>query len=162
VTRGPGGRSGDGTASRRGRGRLRAARAAPDAAAVDAELLPARAFEEALAQVRVGARETVATLRELYDGFYTEDDARFRRALAALEIDAAEDVFRRHFGSGDQRAVRFEAAAFQATFHEAFVRCRDAGVRLHPNFLALGIFLGCLYDHLESLGLAYDGSPIPW
>jgi len=95
-------------------------------------------------------------LRDLYGGFYGDDDGRFRAALEALDIDPAEDVFRAHFGADDQRAVRFEAAAFQATFHEAFVRCRDAGVRLHPNFLALGIYLGCLYDHLEALGLALD------
>jgi hypothetical protein len=95
-------------------------------------------------------------LRDLYGGFYEGDDSRFRDALARLGIDAAEDVFREHFGADDQRAVRFEAAAFQATFHEVFVRCRDAGVRLHPNFLALGIYLGCLYDHLEALDLAFD------
>lgn len=98
----------------------------------------------------------LASLREIYAGFYGEDDARFRAALVALEIDAAEDVFRDHLGAGDQSAVRFEAKTFQSTFHEVFVRCRDAGVRLHPNFLALGIYLGCLYDHLEALDLAFD------
>jgi hypothetical protein len=95
-------------------------------------------------------------LRDLYAGFYDGDDARFRAALAALGLSAAEDVFREHFGGDDQSAVRFEAATFQATFHEAFVRCRDEGTRLHRNFLALGIYLGCLYDHLEALGLAFD------
>lgn len=96
------------------------------------------------------------SLRGLYGGFYEGDDARFRAALEALELDAAEDLFRKHFGDGDQRAVRFEAASFHATFHEVFVRCRDAGVRLHGNFLALGIYLGCLYDHLEALGVELD------
>jgi hypothetical protein len=95
-------------------------------------------------------------LRDLYAGFYEGDDARFQGALAGLGLSAAEDVFREHFGGDDQSAVRFEAAKFQATFHEAFVRCRDEGVRLHRNFLALGIYLGCLYDHLEALGLAFD------
>lgn len=95
-------------------------------------------------------------LRDLYQGFYGDDDPRFRAALARLDLEPAEDTFREHFGADDPRAVRFEAAHFHATFHEAFVRCRDAGVRLHRNFLALGIYLGCLYDHLEALGLAFD------
>jgi len=98
----------------------------------------------------------LAGVRDLYGGFYDGDDARFGRALSGLGIDAAEDVFRAHLGAGDQRAVRFEAATLQATLHEAFVRCRDAGARLAPNFLALGIYLGCLHDHLEALGLAFD------
>lgn len=97
-----------------------------------------------------------SALRDLYGGFYRDDDPRFRAALAELGIGAAEDVFREHFGADDQRAVRFKAAAFQATFHEVFVRCRDAGVSLHHNFLALGIYLGCLYDHLEALHLPFD------
>lgn len=95
-------------------------------------------------------------LRNLYGGYYEDDDARFRSALKNLQLEAAEDLFREHFGADDQRAVRFEATSFHATFHEAFVRCRDEGVRLHRNFLALGIYLGCLYDHLEALGLSFD------
>jgi len=98
----------------------------------------------------------VAALRDLYAGFYGDDEGRFRDGLERLHLEAAEDVFREHFGAGDQRAVRFEAKHFHATFHEAFVRCRDQGATLHRNFLALGIHLACLYDHLESLDLAFD------
>jgi len=98
----------------------------------------------------------LAALRDLYAGFYGDDDARFRDGLEHLHLGAAEDVFREHFGGGEQRAVRFESKQFHATFHEAFVRCRDAGATLHRNFLALGIHLACLYDALESLDLAFD------
>ncbi|MDX1648321.1 MAG: hypothetical protein R3263_00575 [Myxococcota bacterium] len=98
----------------------------------------------------------LAALRDLYAGYYREDPARFDDALARLALTPARDVFLEHFGPGDQRAVRFEARHFHASFHEAFVRCRDAGTSLHPNFLPLGVMLASVCDHLETLGLAFD------
>jgi len=91
-------------------------------------------------------------MRGMYAGFYGGDDPQFVRSLDALGLRQAEATFRRQFGSGDQRSVRFEMKAFVGSFHEAFVACRDAGDRLHPGFLAFGIYLAFLYDHLESLG----------
>lgn len=93
-----------------------------------------------------------AAMRGMYAGFYRGDDQRFVDSLDALGLRQAEATFRRQFGSGDQRSVRFEMKAFVGSFHEAFVACRDAGDRLHPGFLAFGIYLAFLYDHLESLG----------
>ena len=97
----------------------------------------------------------IAALRQLYSGFYRDDATTFRAGLDALHLSHAEAVFRRHFGEG-QRQVRFEVKHFVATFHEVFVRCRDAGTRLHPDFLPLGLYLASLYDHLERLGVAVD------
>ncbi len=94
----------------------------------------------------------LAGLRGLYQGFYEGDDATFRRALASLNLAAAEEVFRAHFGADDQTAVRFEVQSFLATFHEAFLRCKADGTTLHPNFIALGTYLAALYVHLEALG----------
>lgn len=96
------------------------------------------------------------SIREMYRSFYAGRDAEFRAALAALRLTAAEDVFREHFGTGEQRAVRFEMAHFTRSFHAVFVRCRDAGERLHPNFVALGVHLASLYEHLEPLGVELD------
>jgi len=100
--------------------------------------------------------EFIDAVRDLYGGFYRDQTERFRSGLERLGLGPAEDVFRAHFGEGDQRAVRFRTRVFQSTFHEVFVRCRDAGVSLHRNFLPLGLYLGCLYDHLEPLGEAFD------
>ncbi|MDJ0848192.1 MAG: hypothetical protein QNK04_07440 [Myxococcota bacterium] len=91
-------------------------------------------------------------VRDLYRGFYQEDDARFEEGLRALRLEPAGEVLRAHFGEGDQRAVRFESRVFHSSFHEVFLRCRDEGVSLHRNFLALGLYLACLYDGLEELG----------
>ena len=95
-------------------------------------------------------------MRRVYAGFYSGDEALFDAALADLGLEAAGESFRHHFGDGDQRDVRFDPKRFQASFHDVFVRCRDAGASLHPNFLALGCYLAALYDHLGALGGSYD------
>ncbi len=91
-------------------------------------------------------------VRDLYRGFYAGDDACFERGVSALHLGSAADVLRAHFGGGDQRAVVFDAKVFHSSFHDVFVRCRDEGVSLHRNFLALGLYLACLYDGLEGRG----------
>ncbi|MGB5694107.1 MAG: hypothetical protein WBM46_00510 [Polyangiales bacterium] len=95
-------------------------------------------------------------LRALYAGFYKDDTAQFERGLAQLGLEDSGEVLLSHLGSGDQRKVRFETSAFHSSFHETFLSCRDKGVALHRNFLALGIYLVCLYEVLESLGLEFD------
>jgi hypothetical protein len=97
----------------------------------------------------------IEALRQIYVGFYRADESGFRAGLAALNLTHSEDVFRQHFGGG-QGAVRFEVKHFVATFHQVFLRCRDAHTRLHPDFLLLGLYLASLYDHLEQLGVAVD------
>lgn len=95
-------------------------------------------------------------VRDVYRGFFAGDDARFRTGLAAMGMLAGEDVFRAVFGSDDQRAVAFSVKGFQHTFHEIFVRCRDAGAELPGGALPLGLTLGSLYQHLEALGGTFD------
>jgi hypothetical protein len=76
--------------------------------------------------------------------------------LLQLGLQDSGDALVSHLGSGDQRSVRFETNAFHTSFHDTFLACRDRGVALHRNFLALGIYLVCLYDVLESLDLEFD------
>lgn len=95
-------------------------------------------------------------IRGMYRGFYAGDDAAFHAALGVLHLDAAADLFLDHFGAGDQTAVRFEMAHFTRSFHAVFLRCRESGVRLHPDFVALGVYLASLYEHLEALDVPLD------
>ena len=95
-------------------------------------------------------------VRRLYRGFYAGDDDAFHAGLDALGLTPAADLFLRHFGDGDQTAVRFEMAHFTKSFHDVFVCCRDHRVRLHPNFVPLGVHLAALYEHLEGLGVPLD------
>lgn len=94
-------------------------------------------------------------LRGLYDGFYTPDEALLRQSLRALGIDLAEDLFRKHFGTHPERQ-RFAVKDFVNTFHQVFVRCRDAKRELHEDFLPLGVYLATLYDHLDGLDVEVD------
>lgn len=100
--------------------------------------------------------EFLGGLRDLYAGFYLDDDPRFERGLVALNLEGAGDLLVSHLGDGDQRSVRFEMTVFQSSFHEMFLRCRDRGISLHRNFVALGTYLVCLYDVLETLDLEFD------
>jgi hypothetical protein len=97
----------------------------------------------------------ISHLRQLYRGFYMDDDATFRRSLAALRIDVAEDLFRKHFGA-EQRGLDFKMRDFVDTFHQVFVRCRDSKIELHEDFLPLGVYLATLYEHLDGLSVRID------
>jgi hypothetical protein len=94
-------------------------------------------------------------LRLLYRGFYAGDDTMFTRSLAALHIDHSEDLFRKHFGA-EQTGQSFKMKDFVDTFHQVFVRCKERKVELHPDFLALGVYLATMYDHLDGLDVRID------
>ncbi|HMA97303.1 MAG TPA: hypothetical protein VKP30_31675 [Polyangiaceae bacterium] len=98
----------------------------------------------------------VQGVRQLYRGFYEDDNALFVQATQALGVSAANDVFERAFGGERKHASRCSLAEFRDTFQEVFVRCRDAKQAFHPDFVTLGIMLATLYDHLETLGGVYD------
>ncbi|MET0284702.1 MAG: hypothetical protein ABW352_09540 [Polyangiales bacterium] len=97
----------------------------------------------------------LASLRGLYEGFYAPDDALLSQSLKDLGIDLAEDLFRKHFGSNPS-AQRFVMKEFVDTFHQVFVRCKDAKRELHPDFLPLGVYLATLYDHLDGIPVEID------
>jgi hypothetical protein len=97
----------------------------------------------------------IAALRDMYRGFYTHDNAVFRRGLAALSLSHSEDLFRQQFGA-EQHEMLFRTRDFVRIFHAVFERCKAAGTPLHPDFLPLGIYLAALYDHLEELAVAID------
>jgi len=97
----------------------------------------------------------IASIRRLYEGFYTSNDVLMDQALAELGITAGKSVLLQHFGVG-QDSHQFSLRAFRATFHELFVTCKHARAKLPADFLAFGGLLACLYEHLETLGGTYD------
>jgi hypothetical protein len=101
------------------------------------------------------APDFIEPLRDLYRGFYAHDDVTFRQGLAALSLSHSEDLFRTQFG-GDQAQVQFRTVDFIRVFHQVFLRCKEHGTALHPDFLPLGIYLAALYDHLEELAVPVD------
>jgi hypothetical protein len=92
--------------------------------------------------------------RDLYEGFYLEDVARFSEGARALGLGEAEAEIRAQFG--DTRVVTFSLADFQKKFHEVFQRCKQTRSKLHPGFLTLGLGLATLYEHLEQIAGPLD------
>ncbi len=97
----------------------------------------------------------LAGVRELYLGFYRKESGRFRRALVPLGLASAEDELWAHFGA-DPTNQTFDLGDFRRTFVSLLTRCREAGARLHPNFVPFGVYLTSLYEHLGACGGAHD------
>lgn len=95
----------------------------------------------------------IDALRGIYGGFYEDDDAAFVAHLDRLDLGGAADLFRAHIGSGDPRAHTFGRSTFVSSFGAIFDHCKEAGIRLHPDFVLLGAYLGGLYDSLADLGV---------
>lgn len=95
-------------------------------------------------------------LRELYLGFYSQDNNRFRQALEGLGIGPAEPQLKAHFGEGDQTAVVFRFKDFLKSFHNVFLVCKRHSLKLHPQFFSLGAALICLYENLERASSPID------
>jgi hypothetical protein len=125
--------------------------------------LRAQAFERSGDAVRWAPRllhvawepEFIAEIRNLYRGFYEDDEALFENALEALGMPGTGDLFRAHFGE-DQHAVEFDLQKFQHTFHLIFERCKTDGLKLHHNFISFGVYLGTLYENLDRSGRSFD------
>jgi hypothetical protein len=98
----------------------------------------------------------INSMREIYQGFYRDDKNLFRTGLARLNLSTAEELFLAHFGSGDQSQVSFNLAGFRKSFHDIFVHCKNHKIKLHADFLPLGILLGTLYENLSHLSHPLD------
>ena len=98
----------------------------------------------------------IGAMRSVYRAFYSGDDAGFVAALGQVDLAQAAPLFREHIGSGDPTAVVFDTNNFVHSFGRIFEHCKEAGVRLHPDFVLLGAYLGGLYDSLSVLGVPLD------
>lgn len=95
-------------------------------------------------------------LADVYRSFYVPGAESLETALGRLGLGPAAEVFREHFGTGDQRSVRFEVKSFIEAFHQVFLVCKKEKIRLDPAFLGLGIYLATLYETLEAVGVPLD------
>ena len=100
--------------------------------------------------------EFLSALRDLYCGFYRDNSMAFEDGLRRLNLYPAREIFIEHFGSGDQTNVQFSLRHFHETFHKTFLVCKKSKLQLHPNFVALGLMLACLYQQLEDLNVTCD------
>ena len=98
----------------------------------------------------------IKSIRQLYSEFYGNNEKDFLGALASLDLSHAAEIFRSHFGVGDQSSLRFSLADFKKSFQLIFESCKKHKTKLHPDFFALGAYLLCLYGHAESLDVAVN------
>lgn len=98
----------------------------------------------------------VGGLRDVYAGFFLDDEFRFEEGLSQLGLGSAGGLLLRHLGKGNQRGVRFSASHVQSTLREiAGLRLSKPGA-LHRNFVAFGLYLSSLHALLEQLDCTLD------
>lgn len=100
-------------------------------------------------------------LVDLYKGFYHDKDELFDSALVRVgltkglghqESERLKELFRTHFGPGEQDVVKFELEHFQESFYQLFSFFMDHEVSLDKDFMFLGVYLVGLYMNLQELG----------
>jgi len=102
-------------------------------------------------------------LVDLYTGFYSEDNHRFKAGLAGAGLiqeqmtseQKAEmtKIFLLHFGEGDQARVKFQTKDFINSFESIFKFMLKHKLKIPGEFLYLGIYLAGLYSNLEKLDI---------
>lgn len=98
----------------------------------------------------------VAALRDVYAGFFLNEESLFEEGLSRLGLGSAGGLLLRHLGQGNQRGVRFSSAHLQSTLTDlSELRLGQPG-SLHRNFVAFGLYLASLHELLESLDCTLD------
>ncbi|MGB8223586.1 MAG: hypothetical protein WCF10_13455 [Polyangiales bacterium] len=95
-------------------------------------------------------------LRDVYAGFFLGNSERFEHGLRDLGLGSSGTPLLRHLGDGNQRAVRFRAENLRSTLRELSALRSAEDAPLHPNFVALGIYVASLHALLEPLDLRFD------
>lgn len=98
----------------------------------------------------------IGAVRDVYEGFFVDDQAQSRAGLRKLGLEAAGDLVLRHLGEGTQRGVRFSTAQLQSTLREISDLNLSRDGTLRRNFVAFGVYLLSLHELLESLDCSLD------
>lgn len=101
----------------------------------------------------------------VYEGYYKNQPALLRRGLIQVGlikdgfspelVSHVEQMLISHIG-GDTSSQKFEVAHFTQSFEKLFQFLIKEKIVLPSDFFYLGLYLGGLYIHLESLGESYD------
>lgn len=90
----------------------------------------------------------LSAVRNMYISFYRGSNEEFEQAVGDLGLPGHADLFRAHFGE-NQESVTFHTEAFRKVFEAILAEDQKT---LPPSFGLLGVYLICLYEHLEQLG----------
>jgi hypothetical protein len=101
----------------------------------------------------------------VYKGYYLNQPELLRQGLESVGlikdhfsedlVSEIEQMLISHIG-GDTSSQKFKVAHFTQSFEKLFQFLIKENIVLPPDFLYLGLYLGGLYIHLESLGESYD------
>lgn len=102
-----------------------------------------------------------AGLIEVYDGFYYDEDEKFRSGLAKIGLLSLDwkdedqamlcDLFRSHFGAAADEKMTFHLEDLQKSIINMANFLLERKVTINKDFLYLGINLVTLYSTLESI-----------
>lgn len=98
-------------------------------------------------------------LRNIYDGFYFEDEALFHQGLLSCGLTSKDwsdqdkehlaRLFRSNFGDSLSEGMKFELEPFKESFFKIADFMLDKKVKISTDFLYLGIALVTLFSSLE-------------
>ena len=98
-------------------------------------------------------------LKEIYDGFYFEDEKLFHQGLINSGLTSNEwpeadrkilaDLFKSHFGASLTSEMTFELEGFKESFLKVADFMLEKKVKISTDFLYLGIALVTMYSSLE-------------
>ena len=98
----------------------------------------------------------IGAVRDVYAGFFVDDQAQFRSGLRELGVEAASGLVLRHLGEGTQRGVRFRTAQLHSTLREISDLNPSRDGTLRRNLVAFGLYVVSLHELLESLDCSLD------
>lgn len=110
----------------------------------------------------------MTALLQLYRGFYTGDPRLIEECLPQLGLINPRHpkqgeqksellaLLREQFGEGAEAPVQFKLSEFNHSFIKLFDHFIHYKVRLHSDFIFLGLYLITLYEHLEKLEIPLD------
>jgi hypothetical protein len=103
-----------------------------------------------------------AGLKDIYDGFYFEDENIFHQGLLKSGLTSDKwpeadrqklaELFKSHFGASLTSEMSFELEGFKESFLRVADFMLDKKVNISTDFLYLGIALVTMYSSLEKIG----------
>lgn len=109
-------------------------------------------------------------LRQVYRGYYGNDDALFELGLEGCGLikaswpreqkEEVKAVFLKHFSNGRTDEISFDLSILKNSFTEIFKTLLKNKITLDKNFLYLGVMLITLYMTMSEIGGLYNTSDI--
>ncbi|MBY0415395.1 MAG: hypothetical protein K2Q18_14580 [Bdellovibrionales bacterium] len=100
-------------------------------------------------------------VRNLYKGFYFDNNEQFERGLIELKMikssmghdqkESVKELFYLHFGEGKNKNVKFSLSKLQDSFNVIFSHFLKEDIPLNPEFAILGVYLVTLYLTLQDI-----------